>query len=175
MLDHSLYQREDSGYLELVTVHETAHQWWYGLVGNNQIQDAWLDEGLTEYSTVLYYGHRYGQEREEEVYKSLMGEGKYNYLQLYTHLDDVDETIHRPVYEFSDWVLYDLLVYGKGAMLFHSLRQEMGDELFLQGLKEYLQDNWFDNAEKADIIRAFDKVSGRKWQQHFDQWLYDDV
>ena len=60
-------------------------------------------------------------------------------------------------------------------MLFHSLRQEMGDELFLQGLKEYLQDNWFDNAEKADIIRAFDKVSGREWQQHFDQWLYDGV
>ena len=101
MLDNTLYQRSESEYLELVTVHETAHQWWYGLVGNNQITDAWLDEGLTEYSTVLYYGHRYGQQKEEEFYNRLMGKGKYK--DLHFHLsDDIDETIHRPVYEFSN-------------------------------------------------------------------------
>ena len=36
-------------FLEYVIVHETAHQWWYGLVGNNQVMEAWLDEALAEY------------------------------------------------------------------------------------------------------------------------------
>jgi hypothetical protein len=175
MLDHSLYKEMGDDYLELVTVHETAHQWWYGLVGNNQIRDAWLDEGLAEYSTLLYYGHRYGQEKAEEMYKSLIGEGKYKYLEWYMLSDDMDETIHRPSYEFTDWVIYDLLVYGKGAMLFHSLRQEMGEELFFKGLQSYFQENRFQNAGKADIIRTFNQVSGRDWQHHFDQWLYDGV
>jgi aminopeptidase N len=72
-------------------------------------------------------------------------------------------------------VIYDLLVYGKGAMLFHSLRQEMGEELFFKGLQSYFQENRFQNAGKADIIRTFNQVSGRDWQHHFDQWLYDGV
>jgi len=36
---------------EGVTVHEAGHQFWYGLVGNNEFEDAWLDEGFNTYST----------------------------------------------------------------------------------------------------------------------------
>jgi aminopeptidase N len=40
---------------EEVIVHEVAHQWWYSLVGNDQINYGFLDEGLTEYSTILFF------------------------------------------------------------------------------------------------------------------------
>ena len=40
-----------------VIVHEIAHQWWYGVVGNNQYYYGWLDDGLTEYSTALFYDY----------------------------------------------------------------------------------------------------------------------
>lgn len=173
MLDHSLYQSSNSSYLELVTVHETAHQWWYGLVGNDQIADAWMDEGLTEYSTVLYYGNRYGKETEKEIYQNVIGEGKYRAFSSYQNYAATDETIHRPSYEFLDWINYDLLVYGKGAMLFHSLREEMGEEKFLQSLQKYYKDKQFQNAKKSDLIQAFNQVTGLDWQQHFDKWLYD--
>ncbi|HHU78484.1 MAG: M1 family metallopeptidase [Caldicoprobacterales bacterium] len=175
MMDSNLYKKEEGDYLELVTVHETAHQWWYGLVGSDQIRDAWMDEGLTEYSTVLYYGHRYGREKEEEVYDSLIGKGKYRYLKVYYEDGQVDETIHRPAYEFSDWLHYDLLVYGKGAMLFHSLREEMGDELFYKAIRIYFHRHRFQNAGKMDLIRAFNQVTEQDWQPHFDQWLYDQA
>ncbi|HCS73064.1 MAG TPA: peptidase M1 [Clostridiales bacterium] len=173
MLDHDLYQKRNSGYLELVTVHETAHQWWYGLVGNNQITDAWMDEGLTEYSTLLYYGNRYGEKKEEEIYQNIIGEGKYNILSSLWSLGILDETIHRPIYEFADWTFYDMLVYGKGAMLFHSIREEIGEEKFFQSLQKYYKENQFQNAGKSDIIQAFNQVTGLDWQQHFDSWLYD--
>ena len=57
---------------------------------------------------------------------------------------------------------------------FHSLREEMGDELFFQGLRAYFLENRFKNAGKMDMIRAFNQVTGQDWQRHFDQWLYDN-
>ncbi|MDD4593010.1 MAG: M1 family metallopeptidase [Parabacteroides sp.] len=174
MMDHSLYSSYHIDSLEFVTVHEPAHQWWYGLVGINQITDAWIDEGLTEYSTVLYYGHRYGQEKENEIYNSMIAEGKYNYLQVYAGPEQVDETIHRPSYEFSDWIMYDLLVYGKGAMMFHDLRRKMGGDLFFHALREYYNEYQFQNVSKKDMISAFNRSTGQNWEEHFNKWLYDE-
>ena len=41
--------------IDSVIVHEIAHQWWYGLVGNNQIRTPWIDEGLAEYCTAVFF------------------------------------------------------------------------------------------------------------------------
>ena len=54
MIDQSLYNEKDKFLLEYVIAHETAHQWWYSVIGNDEISEPWLDEALTEYSTVLY-------------------------------------------------------------------------------------------------------------------------
>ena len=174
MMDHSLYAPGETDSLELVTAHETAHQWWYGLVGNNEVRDAWMDEGLTEYSTVLYYGNRYGANQEKKVYHSTMGEGKYSYLPYYIKSAKVDETIHRPSYEFSDGTLYDLQVYGKGAMMFHDIQRKMGRATFLQTLQEYCRKYQFRNVDKEDMIHTFRQVTGRDWERNFNKWLYDE-
>ena len=55
MIDQSLYNEKDKFLLEYVIAHETAHQWWYSVIGNDEISEPWLDEALTEYSTVLYF------------------------------------------------------------------------------------------------------------------------
>ncbi len=49
--------------LEWIVAHEVGHQWWYGVVGSDQVNQPWLDETLTSYSTMLYYEHRYGKQR----------------------------------------------------------------------------------------------------------------
>ncbi|MFN8421301.1 MAG: M1 family metallopeptidase [Anaerolineae bacterium] len=41
-------------YLEIVIAHEVGHQWFYGLVGNNQVDHPWLDESLTSYTEIVY-------------------------------------------------------------------------------------------------------------------------
>jgi len=48
------------GAVELLVAHEVAHQWWYGLVGNNHHQHAFLDEGLAEYASFLYFEREHG-------------------------------------------------------------------------------------------------------------------
>ena len=61
MIDQSLYNEKDKFLLEYVIAHETAHQWWYSVIGNDEISEPWLDEALTEYSTVLYFEEKYGK------------------------------------------------------------------------------------------------------------------
>ena len=173
MVDGSLYNGHQDDWLEVVTVHEVAHQWWYGMVGNDQIHDSWMDEGLTEYSTILYYGQRYGPEEEYNKYQDLINKGKYQLFKIYRASEDMDETIHRPLYEFEDWIEYDSLVYGKGAILFHEVRQEMGDEMFFESLKRYLENNKFQNAKSEDLFKAYRETTGQSWEEFFKQWLYD--
>jgi aminopeptidase N len=48
------------GVVEFLVAHEVAHQWWYGLVGNNHHQHAFLDEGLAEYASFLYFEREHG-------------------------------------------------------------------------------------------------------------------
>src|SRR5699024_596396 len=61
-ISEDYFREELSSRLEQVIVHETAHQWWYGLVGNDQIKEAWLDESLASYSESIYYKEIYGEE-----------------------------------------------------------------------------------------------------------------
>ncbi|NLN40586.1 MAG: M1 family metallopeptidase [Clostridiales bacterium] len=173
MIDGSLYETEQDYWLEVVVVHEVAHQWWYGLVGNDQIYDSWLDEALTEYSTILYYGQRYGQEEEHSKYQELIDKGRYQLFKVYRDSEDMDETIQRPLYEFEDWIEYDALVYGKGAIMFHEVRQEMGDENFIKVLKTYFENNKFQNAKPEDLFKACETVTGQNWESFFNQWLHD--
>ena len=62
---------EQSAYLEVVA-HETAHQWWQGVVGNNEIEYGFLDEGLAEYSVVLFYENypEYNLKRQDLIESS---------------------------------------------------------------------------------------------------------
>ena len=47
--------------LEATTAHEVAHKWFYGIVGSDQLLEPWLDEGIAQYATLLYYQDRYGE------------------------------------------------------------------------------------------------------------------
>ena len=71
MIDQSLYNEKDKFLLEYVIAHETAHQWWYSVIGNDEISEPWLDEALTEYSTVLYFEEKYGKEVGSKLIKTL--------------------------------------------------------------------------------------------------------
>ncbi len=174
LIDQSLYLPEAYSLLEIVVVHETAHQWWYGVVGNNQIEDAWLDEGLTEYSTLLYFKHRYGQKTMDNVKASVIAEGKYGLLSAYTEGEDIDETIAKPLYSFSDWIIYDLLVYGKGAMMFDALKEEVGEKDFYKILEEYYRENSFKNISITELLYACEEVTGKDYTDFFNEWLYDE-
>ena len=159
----------DSGeFLEYVVVHETAHQWWYGLIGNNQIDEAWLDEALTEYSTILYYQHLYGRKTGQKVYK----EAILNPYKLYEATNTPGPML-RPLSEFTNWKDYSATVYYKGAIMLKELEGRIGKGKLQEALRYYFKENLYKNATTTDFIEALNRVTGVDWTDNIYSWLKD--
>ncbi len=139
------YFREYKGtyqnYLSLLSVHETAHQWWFAMVGSDQANEPWLDEMLATYSEYLY---------TEQFYPE-MTDWWWDYRVEANHpTGKVDSTI----YEETELRPYINAVYLQGATFMHELRQALGDEMFFNGLKTYIANYKDKNATWADFLSA---------------------
>lgn len=158
--------RED--YLDSIT-HETAHQWWYGVVGNDQINNAWLDEGLSEFCT--YYFHYLNGDRT--TFQSSMA----RLTQDYTAFDSqkavgADYTMNKPLSSYSSNDEYVAMVYLKGAMLFDLIHNIVGDEKFCTALAHYYDSNKYGIATQDALISSF-KTQGYNLESIIDNWVSD--
>lgn len=160
------YNREYISYLESILVHETAHQWWYNVVGNDQIDEAWLDESLSSYSEVIYIEEVYG-EREGKDYHRYENEEKYSYYK--EELED--EAVLKTLNEFEGWDDYSLLVYTKGAIFLDDLRLKYGDEVFFKILQTYYNRHKFKIASTKDFLQICEEITGDELDEYFEKWL----
>ena len=90
----------ESLYIDAV-IHETAHQWWYGIVGNNEVDNAWLDEALAEYSTTLFYKlcPDYSVDFEKRISDAMTS--YLLYIDLYKPGAAADTSMDRTLAEYS--------------------------------------------------------------------------
>ncbi|MGN0823126.1 MAG: M1 family metallopeptidase [Candidatus Gallimonas sp.] len=155
----------------LVVAHETAHQWWYAAVGNNQFEHAWMDEGLAEYSAALFleaypsYGYRSAElvSRAESSYRT--------FFSVRSQLcGEADTTMNRPLTAFSGEYEYGNIAYYKSMLLFDRLRLSIGDRRFYSGLKEYAEKYRFRIAAPEDLISCFYRT-GSGAEGLFDSFL----
>lgn len=160
-------EKSMSDTLETIIVHETAHQWWYGTVGNDEIDEAWLDESLATYSEVLYYDAAYNKSRGKNYYRNNIAMNIEN-LPLQNSPNDV---VLKPLNEFKSWDDYGPLVYNRGAVMLHSLKEEVGDDKFIGILRNYYSKYSFKNATTNDFISMVEETTKRDWDDFFDKWL----
>lgn len=168
MIGQQLYEMEEDFPLEYVVAHEVAHQWWYGIVGNNEVKEPWLDEALTEYSTLMYFEKKYGPHIKEQVFEKMIKAQYENYANFET---DKGEGILRSLREFDSSWQYSSIVYSKGAMFIHELREEMGEDAFLKALREYFEGFKFKNATTEDFYSICQSNSSKDLKNLFNQWL----
>lgn len=145
MIDEGLYNSENKFLLEYVIAHETAHQWWYSVIGNDEINEPWLDEALTEYSTILYFEKKYGKETGDKLIKTMEVQTK-NYKTT---------DIFKATTEYKDSSDYSLSVYTKGAVVFNEIRKKVGDEVFFDTLKEYYNTYKFKNVNGSQFVELW--------------------
>lgn len=141
-----------------VVAHETAHQWWYGIVGSNQFEHAWQDESLAEYSAALFlgacpeYGVTYGDfiATSERAYRA--------YFSVYSQLNgEADTRMDRPLTQYAGDYEYRNIAYDKGVILFDRIKDVIGERKLMHALKRYATDHAGKMASPEDLIECFRK------------------
>ena len=142
-------------------VHENAHQWWYAMVGSDQVNSAWQDEGLAEYSTLMYFENHpaYGLTRT-----AIVGSATRSYrafFSVYSQLNgEVDTSMTRNLKDYQSEFEYSNVTYNKGIILFDTLRNSVGDEKFVNCLRNYYSAQCGKIAGADDLIAVFVKAGG---------------
>lgn len=166
---------DEKEYLNVI-VHETAHQWWYNLVGSNACEYAWLDEGLTEYSTLMFYKYNknYGVDVKASLNNSLSSYILFSeiYKSVYGELD---EKMTKNVNNFKGDLEYVYTTYVKGVLFFDNLNELVGSKNFIKALKLYFNENCYKNATPQNLIYCFEKVCKRSLSSFFDAWVNGKV
>jgi hypothetical protein len=122
-----------------IAVHETAHQWWYGSVGNDQAMEPWLDEALSAYSERLFYEQNYPDVNAWQAFR----------IDAYNPAGWVDIDIYHGV----DFRTYANAVYLRGAQFMQALRERVGDAVFFAFLKDYAAQMAGKRATSTDFFR----------------------
>jgi hypothetical protein len=163
---------------EGVTVHECGHQFWYGLVGNNEFEDAWLDEGLNTFSTGRtmeqafnpnYAGMRFFGGFIPWVYYELpvsraTGENGWASYRLGAELD---------AQAAPSWRYWPgaggPLSYSKTALWLHTLERHLGWPTLQRAMSTFFERWRFGHPRAADFFAVVNEVSGRDMTWFFDQ------
>jgi aminopeptidase N len=142
---------------------EVAYQWWGQAVGLKSFDDAWLSQGLAEYSSVMY---RESQQSSAEFHETL------SEIIEQALAFEQDASISRAPAQLNDQSpAYRSVVLYKGAYVYHMLRTTIGDDKFLSLLKSYYSTNKGHNAGIDDFETLADKASGQKLRGFFGMWI----
>lgn len=159
-----------------VIIHEVAHQWWYNLVGSDACEFAWLDEGLTEYSTLMFYKENpnYNVDVRESLNSSLSSYLLYSEISTAVY-GEFDSKMTRNVNSFRGDLDYVYVTYVKGVLFFDNLNELVGNKNFVKALKNYFNENCYKNARPENLISSFEKTSKRSLESFFDAWINGKV
>jgi hypothetical protein len=178
---------------ESVTIHECGHQFWYQLVGTNEFEEAWLDEGFNSYHdekaahlslTPKGWGRRYfgplrsrrgGREGWPVVAPGVfIGRGE-------SDLEDLRKSGQTDVMARRGWDYrtndsYTLNSYGKPALSLQTLEGLVGDAAMTRILRTYARRYRFQHPTSEDFISVVNEVTGQDWRWYFDQtWFSSEL
>lgn len=150
---------------EALIAHEIVHQWFGDAASEADWHHVWLSEGFATYLTHIYFEETYSKAKMAER----MAEDRTQIIEYFK------STPNSPIVDVNITDLNDLLntnTYQKAAWVLHTLRMELGDELFWKGLKKYYETYQFKNALTEDFQKIMEDASGKDLKNFFREWIY---
>lgn len=121
----------DAVYRRFITAHEVGHQWFYGIAGNDTLNNAWLDESMTQVAGYLFYKRtQYSSPNAADQYWASILTW-YNRLQTVRPLDT-------PMSQYRDFNDFMSNIYGGGAVFLRELGEQIGDDALIAGMRSYV-------------------------------------
>lgn len=169
-------------------VHEIGHNWFFGMIGNNETYRAMLDEGFTQFLTgwgleqidgdtavaevpKSKYEARYtlpDLPRESEVYYGYQRDAVRDRLPaINTHSDEFDHWTDKGSGGYGH-------VYSKTAVMLYNLQYVLGDSLFLSAIRNYFEQWHMCHPYVEDMRQSFHDFTGVDLNWFFDQWIETD-
>ena len=152
--------------LAITTIHETGHQYFYSLIGDDQIDQAWLDEGFATYAEIIYLEANLGKDAAQQQidYNVKSGNAAIN-SKIF------DGKVVKPLSKYKNWDDYGPAVYSIGATLLIELRKSVGDDAFWKIMKTYFKTYEFKIATTEGFKQVSEKVSGKNLDTMFKKYL----
>ena len=173
------------GYVdEGLAVHEIGHIYFYGILGNNEMNEAWLDEGFTTFQTRRYLEYHYGEEGRA---LAELNDDYPGYLVMFPRetayetdqnrvidlqLSGNDQPIALPAHEFTSIESYYTNVYTKASLMLGMLEYVMGEQAFWAGLREYYQTWQFKHVNEHRFRTVMESHAETNLDWFFRQWLH---
>ncbi|MGB2960636.1 MAG: M1 family metallopeptidase [Bacteroidota bacterium] len=150
--------------LEEYVAHEVAHQWFYNMVGNDQVEEPWLDESLAQYATKFYYLDIRGEEAAERYAERDWGT-RWNRVGM------ADIPVGMPSRDYSARE-YTAIVYGRGAVFLQELETLVGEERFGKFLRDHCDSHMWKIATTGSFKELAEKHCECDLTQLFEEWIY---
>lgn len=165
--------------LEVVIVHEVGHNWFYGQLGSNERDHAWMDEGLNTLNELRYIQTKYP--KNQQLSDMMMGMADKVHLEHLSHHDmsdlsyqmsasyGIDQPIELPSDEYNQ-LNYGAIVYAKTGLVFTYLRDYLGDEEFDKAMRYYYSQWEFKHPQPEDLRACMEKSTGKDLS-----WFFEDI
>lgn len=150
---------------ESTVVHEVAHQWIYGMVGNDQQGEPWLDESLTQYLTMRYYHERYGPDAYLAYREHIVG--------YWRGVGEARIPVGRSVAAYTP-MEYTAIVYGLGPLVLERLGELMGQAAWDSFLRAYTARYRFGVADSEGFERLAEAACECDLAEFFREWIRPD-
>jgi aminopeptidase N len=152
-------------YLESTVAHEVAHQWFYNLVGNDQVQEPWLDEAFAQYATYLYYLDTYGEAAAASYQQS--------WSQRWDRTERAEIPIGLPAGEYRG-AEYSAIVYGRGPLFLAEVARQLGDESMQALLRQYVESHAWGIASGESFRLLLEDECACEMDALFADWVDRD-
>lgn len=173
----------DAYSLDIVIAHEVGHNWFYGILGSDEREHPWMDEGINSFAELRYARQRYpdkssGNQNELSALGGIgqkLGTDRMNALQAFrfeyglSAKSHSDQAVKGQAEDYSS-INYGTIVYRKTALAFNYLRSFLGDAVFDSAMHAYFNAWKFRHPGPDDIQYVFEKESGKELG-----WFFDDL
>ena len=148
-----------------VIAHEMAHQWWGNWITCKTWNEFWLNEGLTVFMTAAWKQYRWG----EDAYQRELRLAR----KAWKRAQDAgfDKPLRWPGH-YPSLSIRRSIQYSKAAVFLATLRDELGERAFWNGLRLYTQRHAGQTVQSEDFQAAMEESAGKSLQNLFDAWVY---
>lgn len=151
-------------YLNYLVVHEVLHQWFYGLIGNDQLYEPWVDEAL-----VTHLSYRFLEAQDADL-------GRATWQNLHDQRRQEaaiwpDRPVNTSIYDYGNEAHYFAMIYRKGAAFLEEVRQAMGDQAYLAALRDYATTYRGSFATGRDVLATLEAAGGPSLREIFAKYF----